>query len=119
MDRVEFKLKTKLKDILDMKRMKRGMGTRLAIIVLGLLAKKDMHGYEILKSMDFLVEKPSYSQLYPLLNKLEKKGLVKGKWKGRKKVYSLTKEGKKATKESKEIFKKTMLYMEYIYKKVY
>lgn len=118
MEKIEFK--TKLGEILDTKKVKRPFGTRpLSIIILGLLSKKNMHGYELLKNMHFLIEKPTYSQLYPLLHEMEEKGLIKGKWKKRKKIYSLTKEGRKAAEEGRGVFKKIIIYLNFIYKKIF
>ncbi len=66
-----------------------------------LLGDGPKHGYEIIKELERkLGKKPSAGQIYPLLKKMEKKGLIahkSAKVGGKeKKVYTLTKEGSKA-----------------------
>ncbi|MGQ9788506.1 MAG: PadR family transcriptional regulator [Candidatus Hadarchaeaceae archaeon] len=66
-----------------------------------LLGEGPKHGYEIMKELEKKVDKkPSPGQIYPLLSKMERGGLiVHEKIKigdKEKKVYSLTKEGRKA-----------------------
>lgn len=73
------------------------------ILLLLLIAKEDLYGYEIAKR---LKEKSDYlynigeGTLYPALQRMEKKGLIKSYWGdsdagGRRKYYSITDEGKK------------------------
>jgi DNA-binding PadR family transcriptional regulator len=73
------------------------------ILLLLLIAKEDLYGYEIAKK---LKEKSNYlynigeGTLYPALQRMEKKGLIKSYWGdsdsgGRRKYYSITEEGKK------------------------
>ncbi len=73
------------------------------ILLLSLIEKEDLYGYEIAKR---LKEKSNnlYSMgegtLYPGLQRLEKKGLIKSYWGdsdsgGRRKYYSITEAGKK------------------------
>ena len=71
----------------------------LDMILLEFLAKKDMHGYEIITSI-----RKEYginfgpSTIYPLLGLLEKKGHLKSDWdmtsERPRKVYKLTESGK-------------------------
>jgi PadR family transcriptional regulator PadR len=71
----------------------------LDMIILELLNKKDMHGYEIITSI-----RKEYSinfgpsTIYPLLNLLEKKGQLQSDWdmstERPRKVYKLTGSGK-------------------------
>lgn len=111
-----IKFKTNLGKILNPEDIARRVGVRpLVVVIIALLKKKDMYGYELLQNMDFIPKKPSYGQLYPLLHQMEKAKLIKGKWKERKKVYSLTAEGKKAYKEGKELTEKLILYYGFIY----
>jgi len=76
----------------------------MAMLVLALLEDRERHGYEIAR----LIEERSESalqfhaaSLYPLLYRLEKRGLVEGKWveKGggerRRRFYRLTPAGKR------------------------
>ena len=70
------------------------------LIVLELLQKHPMHGYEIITSI-----RKDYgvcfgpSTIYPLLNMIEKKNFVKGQWnmsgERPRKTYSLTDDGKR------------------------
>jgi PadR family transcriptional regulator PadR len=73
------------------------------ILLLSLIEKEDLYGYEIAKR---LKEKSNdlYSigegTLYPALQRLEKQNLIKAYWGdsesgGRRKYYSITEEGKK------------------------
>lgn len=73
------------------------------ILLLSLIEKEDLYGYEIAKR---LKEKSNdlYSMgegtLYPALQRLEKQNLIKAYWGdsesgGRRKYYSITEEGKK------------------------
>ncbi|MDX2151103.1 MAG: helix-turn-helix transcriptional regulator [Bryobacteraceae bacterium] len=74
------------------------------IVILALLESRARHGYELAK----LIEARSESQLqfqlasiYPILYRLERKGLVSGKWvekagERRRRFYSLTPSGRKA-----------------------
>ncbi|KUO42011.1 MAG: hypothetical protein APU95_00610 [Hadesarchaea archaeon YNP_N21] len=65
-----------------------------------LLGGGPKHGYEIMKELEKKIDKkPSPGQIYPLLSKMEKSGLIAHEkikiGNKEKKVYSLTKEGKK------------------------
>jgi len=74
------------------------------LVILALLESRPKHGYEIAK----LVESESGSLLqyqvasiYPMLHRLERKGLIQGRWmekaeERRRKFYSLTAAGSKA-----------------------
>lgn len=82
---------------------------RTAFLVLVALQHGGRHGYDIAafiddKSGGFF--KPSFGALYPVLHKLEQEGLVRGAWMDggarRKKVYSLTRTGKKALAVERE-----------------
>ncbi|MFA6098984.1 MAG: helix-turn-helix transcriptional regulator [Patescibacteria group bacterium] len=80
------------------------------LIILSALAKKPMHGYVLSEALREAM--PDMFQfgvgmLYPLLHKLERKRLITGQWlevgHARRKVYSLTKNGKKQlASQSKE-----------------
>jgi PadR family transcriptional regulator PadR len=69
----------------------------LQVLVLVLL-EKDMYGYAMVKRLEakgFVLEE---NTLYPLLRRLEKKGLIKGKWNisedRPRKFYALSDEGR-------------------------
>ena len=78
----------------------------LPTVILTLLDKQPMHGYQIITSI-----RRQYrvyygpSTIYPLLYKLEKEGYIKGEWEingGRpRKIYALTDQGKKYLDEAK------------------
>ncbi|MFH1505651.1 MAG: PadR family transcriptional regulator [archaeon] len=67
----------------------------LRFFVLHALAEKDMAGYRLMKTLgEELGDKPSPGTIYPLLEHLKEEKLVTCKACERKKVYSITKEGK-------------------------
>src|SRR5260370_27658816 len=80
------------------------------MILLALLEERARHGYELAK----LIEAQSESQLqfhvaslYPMLYRLERKGLVEGKWVEkaggrRKRYYKLTPAGRKSPAEQRQ-----------------
>ena len=71
----------------------------LKILVLKALAKKPLSGYALMKYIeDKIGTKPSPGSMYPLLDELTKQKFVTCKEDGRKKIYSLTKEGKEHLK---------------------
>jgi len=91
--------------------------------LLGMLSFKPMSGYDIKKFTDMSISyfwSENYGHIYPVLKKLEKRGLVTkkivaGKGSPDKKVYSITEEGKSLLKEwlyapaQKEIFRLEIL----------
>jgi PadR family transcriptional regulator, regulatory protein PadR len=79
------------------------------LIVLTHLSKREMHGYELLKTIEKDSEGAfSYKEgtLYPLLHQLEKQGSVEARWEQtesarKRRFYRITREGKKLLKEKK------------------
>lgn len=79
-------------------------------IILSLLSKKESYGYEIIKNIKELSNgKIAYGEgtLYPVLHKLEKKGLIESFWSvadsGRKrKYYKISEKGSKELATEKE-----------------
>jgi len=72
----------------------RGM---LPLFLLTLLRTRPFHGIELMRSIEEMSEgtwKPSPGSVYPLLRRLERDGLVKGKWQrsrgAPKRIYRLT-----------------------------
>jgi len=77
----------------------------LKIIILWIITKGRIHGYEIIKKMkegidsenDLEFQGPGPNKIYPILHDLEKKGLIKGNWdlQGKRKVkhYEATEKG--------------------------
>lgn len=84
----------------------------VTMLLLKLLSRKDMYGYEMiatLRERSNNVFELKAGSLYPLLHSMEEKGLVSsyeqevlGKV---RKYYSLTKEGKKVLKQKEEEWK--------------
>ena len=69
----------------------------LQVLVLALL-EKDMYGYAMVKKLEEKGYALEENTLYPLLRRLEKKGLIKGRWDVSKdrprKFYIITKQGR-------------------------
>ena len=61
------------------------------------LANKKLSGYDLIKQIekDTGTWKPSFGSIYPLLDKLLREKLVEVEIQGRRKLYFLTKQGKK------------------------
>jgi PadR family transcriptional regulator PadR len=80
------------------------------MLIMALVEERARHGYEIAK----LIEQRSegvlqfhVASLYPLLYRLEKRGLIRGRWvekagQRRRRYYSLTAEGKKVVAEQRQ-----------------
>jgi DNA-binding PadR family transcriptional regulator len=87
-----------------------GMGRKLAsvdlqLLILGLLAEKPRHGYEIIKALDdrskgFYV--PSPGMVYPALTYLEEIGHATVETEGARKLYHLTDLGRAFLEEHRE-----------------
>ncbi|MBR9700340.1 helix-turn-helix transcriptional regulator [Candidatus Woesearchaeota archaeon] len=76
---------------------------KLRMLVLNHLACEPNSGYGLIKSIKEATGwKPSYGSTYPLLKQLMKEGLVTQKTKGRKKIYTLTKEGGAEAKNDRD-----------------
>lgn len=81
-----------------------------ALLVLSVLQKKDMYGYQIIKEIELRSEKVfSFKEgtLYPILHSFEQNDLVKSYWEeseqGRKrKYYHITKKGLKELDDTKK-----------------
>ena len=73
------------------------MSGYLRLIVMKTLHNRKLSGYGLIKQIekDTGTWKPSFGSIYPLLEKLLKEKLVEVEVEGRKKIYFLTKEGKK------------------------
>src|SRR6476620_10370550 len=85
----------------------------IEVLILALVANVPRHGYEIAK----LIEQRSdgvlqfhVASLYPLLYRLEKRGLIKGRWvekagQRRRRFYKLTTAGQKILVEQRKTWK--------------
>jgi PadR family transcriptional regulator, regulatory protein PadR len=83
------------------------------LLILSLIESRPRHGYEISKLID---ERSGgtlrfhVASLYPLLYRLEKKGLILGKWvekagQRRRRYYRLTAEGRKMLQEQRSLWR--------------
>ncbi len=78
-----------------------GLGARrgdIAPIILGVLAERPMHGYEIIRELENRTHgmwRPSPGSVYPTLQLLEEQDLVTGQDKTGKRIYSITDAGQK------------------------
>ncbi len=80
----------------------------LQMQVLWLLSRKPTHGYEIMKVLSAIKKtKITQGTLYPTLQRLEERGLIKRHEEGRKSVYSITLRGTKVMNDSCMDFSKT------------
>ncbi len=77
----------------------------LWIYILSLLSLKERYGYEIPKLIQQKFKfKPGKITPYRVLYRLEKENFVKSTFKERKRIYKITKEGKKLLKQAKEFY---------------
>jgi len=73
------------------------------LLILGILSKKPLHGYAIMRELETLSEgyfNMTAALLYPTLHQMELDGLLQGKWEDsignrRRKVYEITQKGLK------------------------
>ncbi len=83
------------------------------MLILALVEDRPRHGYEIAKLIDQRsdgVLQFHVASLYPLLYRLEKRGLIAGKWvekagERRRRFYKLTAEGKTVLAEQRQTWK--------------
>lgn len=88
----------------------------LSFRILWLLSKKEMYGQEIAEEIaERRGNKPNPGTIYPALKSLEEKGWIDSKEEGRKKIFSLTKEGERVFEVSCQEFCKRFgeIYEEY------
>lgn len=84
-----------------------------SLLILGLLNKKEMYGYEMIKTIEATSEGIfSFKEgtLYPILHSLENEGVIESYWKEgetkrKRKYYSITKDGKKYLKTKEDEWK--------------
>ena len=80
------------------------------MIILALLEERARHGYELAKLIEAQSDRQlqfHVASLYPMLYRLERKGLVEGTWaekaaERRKRYYKLTAAGRKSLAEQRE-----------------
>ena len=80
-----------------------------SMLVLSLLEKENMYGYQMIKELSRKSKnlfELKEGTLYPILHNLEQKNYISSYWDNtgtkKRKYYSITKEGKKHLKERKE-----------------
>lgn len=67
----------------------------LSFTILWLLTKKDHYGQELADELERMRgTRPNPGTLYPALGELEKSGMVEARREGRRKIYSLTEQGR-------------------------
>lgn len=76
----------------------------MGLLLLGLLARREMYGYELVAELrrqtDTVIDLPE-GTVYPALRRLERQGLIGGRWvevpdAPRRRYYALTKDGERA-----------------------
>jgi transcriptional regulator len=92
------------------------------MLILALVEDRPRHGYEIAK----LIEQRSdgvlqfhAASLYPLLYRLEKRGLIKGRWveragERRRRFYKLTAAGQKILAEQRQTWKEFFAALDHV-----
>src|ERR1700743_1340923 len=83
------------------------------LLVLSLLEAQSRHGYDIAKLIELRsggVLRFHVTSLYPLLYRLEERGLIKGRWvekeeQRRRRYYGLTAEGRKVLSSQRKSWK--------------
>lgn len=98
--------------------MKRGF---LQLLVLTLL-EKDAYGYAMVRAFRDLGYEVEENTIYPLLRRLEKRGLVQGKWELSEerphKVYAVTATGREMRAELLGIWKKQDAIIKHLIKEI-
>lgn len=82
------------------------------LLILALLEDRQRHGYEIGKLIDTRSEGAisfQVASLYPMLYRLEKRGLIEGRWvekagQRRRRYYRLTPEGRKVLRSQRSFW---------------
>lgn len=70
------------------------------LLILAILERSVMHGYQILKRMEGLTgERPKISTLYSILKDMERSGLLRSKVEDTRRIYQLTEKGKSVLHE--------------------
>ena len=70
------------------------------ILILAMLERSVMHGYEILKLIERLTgHRPKVSTLYSILKDMEGMGLLRSTVEGPRRLYQLTEKGREVLKE--------------------
>jgi PadR family transcriptional regulator PadR len=95
----------------DAPRLDRG---DFSLLLLGLLANREMYGYELLaelrKRSEAVIDLPE-GTVYPALRRLEREGLIGGRWVDiaggpRRRYYALTPRGQRALAEGRSAWRR-------------
>lgn len=85
-----------------------------SLLLLGLLGEREMYGYELVAELrartEALIDLPE-GTVYPALRRLERDGLVAGRWvevdgSPRRRYYALTAAGERALAEGREAWQR-------------
>jgi PadR family transcriptional regulator PadR len=91
----------------------------LQVLVLAIL-EREMYGYSIVKKLGEKEYSLEENTLYPLLRRLEKKSLIKGKWDVSqdrpRKFYIITKEGRELRSELLKIWQRQNAILNHLIK---
>lgn len=92
-------------DSTPVRRLRRSLTTEnLWLYVLASLAKKDAYAYAMRDEIQARFGwKPGLIMSYVVLYRLESEGLIRSRFEGRRKYYSLSKNGKHALQEAKSM----------------
>jgi len=99
---------------------KRTVKNFMDILVLSELRKAPMSGYDVISSVyDKFSILPSSGSVYSLLYALEREGLIKGGWNGRKRIYALTPKGEDVVDTAQMVYMKIEGLMTNIFSDVF
>ena len=98
-----------LKKLIDDRELKKGSAE---LLVLSLLEAQPRHGYEISRQIEIRSAgaiKFNVASLYPMLYRMEKRGLVEGRWvekpgQRRRRFYRLTAAGRQVLKQQRSMW---------------
>jgi len=89
------------------------------VFLLWLISKKEMHGYEVIKTLrsDNTLPSVAVSKIYPLLGELCRKGFISQRkvmqGKRARKAYRLTAKGRDALRKAKEHIRSSHLMLQF------
>ena len=87
----------------------------LKLAILKIVEEKPMHGYALMKEIERITGedwKPSPGSVYPALQELVRDGLLMVHEEGRKRVYEITVEGKRASAFGLEHAQRVLMQLE-------
>jgi transcriptional regulator len=84
-----------------------------AMLILAMLEERQRHGYEIARLIELRSEgtiRFQVASLYPMLYRLEKRGLIEGRWvekpgERRRRFYRLTPSGRQVLKSQRSVWR--------------